>query len=69
LIHERIFFTDCERGFSTFKRVKTTHRASLSPPVLTAILTVGMLGPLIEKVDINYMVKIWHKEKPRHSQL
>ncbi|XP_060585761.1 zinc finger protein 862-like [Ruditapes philippinarum] len=61
--------SDCERGFSTLKRVKTTHRASLSPPVLNAILTVGMLGPAIEKVDINAMVKIWHKEKPRRSQL
>ncbi|XP_060580036.1 zinc finger protein 862-like [Ruditapes philippinarum] len=61
--------SDCERGFSTLKRVKTTHRASLSPPVLNAILTVGMLGPAIEKVYINAMVKIWHKEKPRCSQL
>ncbi|XP_060587649.1 uncharacterized protein LOC132743139 [Ruditapes philippinarum] len=61
--------SDCERGFSTLKRVKTTHRASLSPPVLNPILPVGMLGAQIEKVDINSMVKIWHKEKPRRSQL
>jgi hypothetical protein len=60
---------DCELRFSTVKRVKTTHRASLIPPVLNAILTVGMLGPLIEKVNINSKVKIWHKEKPRLSQL
>ncbi|XP_060586202.1 uncharacterized protein LOC132741945 [Ruditapes philippinarum] len=42
--------SDCERGFSTLKRVKTTHRASLSPPFLNPLLPVGMLGPPIEKV-------------------
>ncbi|KAH3734953.1 hypothetical protein DPMN_041413 [Dreissena polymorpha] len=58
---------DCERGFSTMKRIKTENRSRMKSAVLNALMSVSIEGPDIEAVDFGKMVDAWHQEKPRRT--
>ncbi|XP_060604652.1 uncharacterized protein LOC132757397, partial [Ruditapes philippinarum] len=60
---------DCERGFSSMKRIKLEKRASLKSTVLNALMMLSMEGPPLEAVDFSEMVDTWYKEKPRRIEL
>lgn len=60
---------DCERGFSSMKRIKLENCASLKSTVLNALMMVSMEGPPLEAVDFSEMVDTWYKEKPRRTEL
>ncbi|WAR27958.1 hypothetical protein MAR_013662, partial [Mya arenaria] len=59
---------DCERGFSTLKRVKTAQRNRLQNEALNAVLRVSMEGPSVadfSKTEAEKMVFEWAREKRR----
>ncbi|WAR31542.1 ZN862-like protein [Mya arenaria] len=59
---------DCERGFSTLKRVKTAQRNRLQNEALNAVLRVSMEGPSVAdftKTEAEKMVSEWAREKRR----
>ena len=59
---------DCERGFSTLKRVKTAQRNCLQNEALNAVLRVSIEGPSVadfSKREAEKMVCEWAREKRR----
>jgi len=67
VVYNIVCISDCERGFSTMKRIKTENRARMKSAVLNALMTVSIEGPDIEAVDFGKMVDAWHQEKPRRT--
>ena len=47
---------DCERGFSTLKRIKTEQMSTLSNPVLNSLLAITMQGPPPSEFDYHQAV-------------
>lgn len=56
---------DCERGFSTLKRVKTKLRNRLSNRILNHLLTVSIEGPRRQDFDFQRAADIWAAQKSR----
>ena len=57
--------TDCERGFSTMKRIKTEKRNSLSCQNLQHLLIISIEGPTALDFPYDKAVGKWAAEKKR----
>lgn len=53
------FFSDCERGFSTSKRVKTVNRNRLGSDTVNALLLISMEGPTTSNFDFKQCSRRW----------
>ncbi|KAH3752382.1 hypothetical protein DPMN_186999 [Dreissena polymorpha] len=60
---------DRERSFSAQNRLKSKYRASLGAEKLDTLLTITMLGPPIESVDVKPAIKHWQRKKRRKQWL
>jgi hypothetical protein len=56
---------DCERGFSTMKRIKTRLRSSLRQETLDQLMRISELGPPQDQVDWSAVLKIWNSQRQR----
>lgn len=56
---------DCERGFSTLKRIKTRLRNRLSNRILNYLLMISIEGPDLQKFDFNKAVDKWAAQRNR----
>ena len=55
----------CERGFSTQKRIKSDIRASLDPSTVLDLIRISVEGPPLETFDSGIAVKKWLAEGKR----
>ena len=57
--------TDCERAFSTMRRVKTRLRGQLINKTLNNCMRISIEGPPLQEFDFNTAVEDWSKLKKR----
>ena len=58
----------CERGFSAQKRIQSRLRSSLLPEKVDNLMKVSLLGPPINKFNIDYALNIFNtKERKNYS--
>lgn len=57
--------SDCERGFSQMKLVKTDWRSQLATSTLCDLLVVQLSSPSIKDFDPNPAVQLWHQASIR----
>ena len=50
---------DCERGFSTMKRIKTVPRNRLSTATLDHLISISAEGPALDEFDFDQAVVKW----------
>ncbi|XP_078702604.1 zinc finger protein 862-like [Branchiostoma floridae x Branchiostoma belcheri] len=56
---------DCERGFSTMKRVKTPLRNRLKEETLNSLLMISVEGPPAEEFNFNAGCDSWGRMAKR----
>ena len=56
---------DCERGFSTMKRIKTRLRSQMSNMTLNHCMRISMEGEDFDKFDFDNAVDSWSRLKNR----
>ncbi|CAG2186740.1 unnamed protein product [Mytilus edulis] len=56
---------DCERGFSTLKRIKTELRNRLSNKITNCLVTISLEGEESTEIDISEAVQHWKTQKNR----
>ncbi|KAJ8043554.1 hypothetical protein HOLleu_10692 [Holothuria leucospilota] len=56
---------DCERGFSTLKRIKTPLRNRLTEETLKCLLFISIEGPEFSEFDFDTAVDFWKNGKTR----
>ena len=64
LIHP-VTTADCERAFSTMKRMKTELRNCMSTKTLNQLLQICIEGPQLEEFDRDKAVDTWGKMNNR----
>ena len=57
--------TDCERAFSTMKRVETDLRNRMQTKTLDQLLRIRIEGPDLSEFDFEDVVDCWSKQKSR----
>lgn len=55
----------CERGFSTQKRIKSDIRSALNPNTVEDLIRISVEGPPLETFDASVSVKRWMEEGQR----
>ncbi|KAJ8376204.1 hypothetical protein SKAU_G00067840 [Synaphobranchus kaupii] len=55
----------CERGFSTQKRIKSDIRSALNPKTVEDLIRISVEGPPLETFDASVSVKRWMEEGQR----
>ena len=56
---------DCERGFSTMKRIKTRLRSVMKTQTLDCLMRISIEGPELESYDFQKAVSTWGKKTNR----
>ena len=59
--------SDCERGFSAMKRIKTDKRNQMCPSTLNALLLVALQGPPTTEFPYEVAIDKWAKSNRRLS--
>ena len=65
LAHVQVFLAlpistaDCERGFSTMKRIKTRLRSQMSNVTLNQCMRVSMEAPALDSFNFNTVMNSW----------
>ena len=60
---------DCERGFSTLKRIKTPLRNRLSNPIAVHLMFISIEGPTLANFDFDAACSIWASKRNRRIQV
>ena len=60
---------DCERAFSTLKRVKTRLRSTMTNATLNHLLRISIEGPAIDQFDFDKAVSRWGSLRNRRLLL
>ena len=61
--------SDCERGFSCLKRIKTVQRNRLSQEILNSLMMVSIEGPEVEEFPYEKAAKLWASFRNRRIDL
>ena len=56
---------DCERGFSTMKRIKTRLRSQMSNVTLNHCMRISMEAPALDTFDFDTALNSWSALKKR----
>jgi len=61
--------SECERGFSSMKQIKSDWRSSLKSSTLSDLMTVKLHSAAIEQYDPTAAVEMWASAGPRKRNL
>ena len=56
---------DCERAFSTMRRIKSRLRSQMNNDTLNDCMKISIDGPALQEFDFDSAVKNWSKLKNR----
>ena len=60
-----VSIVDCERGFSTMKRIKTRLGSVMKTQTLDCLMRISIEGPELESYGFQKAVSTWGKKKNR----